>query len=254
MAQRFSSGTVRLGAVGCGTLLLYFLGTGIDGVGMTGTPLERLCAHRGVALPGDGQVLALAPLLQMRPADLLTIAGGEVPAESVPAVPDARDVIESLLRNALHRADLRARRDRARELGATHGTAGPAGLPALATVTFGNVFSRLMQIRNLSVKAMAYATGSAMSTVAKARGGGVPIPERLELMAALLCLRADDVEAMAARETDAPAPGDWVRDRVPELWAAGELVLALAPLRLEEIRAVLGGTDYEPRRPNSSAR
>ncbi|MDG6107370.1 hypothetical protein Daura_50100 [Dactylosporangium aurantiacum] len=202
---------------------------------MTDTPLARLCAHRGVALPGDGQLLALAPVLRMRPADLLAIAGGSVPAEFVPADPDAKDVVESLLRNQLHRADLTAVRDHALALPAA---GGPDDLPPLEPVTFGGVFSRLMQLRNLTVKGMAYATGSAMSTVAKARGGGVLSRERYELMAALLCLRADDVEAMVARETPGPPPGDWVRDQIPGLRAVGALLLALAPLRAEQIRAV----------------
>lgn len=206
---------------------------------MFGTPLERLCAHRGVAPPADGELLALAPVLQMRPADLLTIAGGAVPAEFTPADPAAKDVVESLLGNSLHRADLAAVRDYARCLAAGNATGGPADLPALEVVTFGAVFGRLMQMRNLTVKGMAYATGSAMSTVAKARGGGVLSPERYELMAALLCLRADDVEAMVARETPGPPPGEWVRERVPGLRAVGELILALAPLRVEQIGMVL---------------
>ena len=83
----------------------------------------------------------------------------------------------------------------------------PAPRPACQRwrlVTFGAVFSRLMLIRNLTRWAMAYATGSALSTVARAMGGGVPGPERLTLMSATLCLRADDVEAMAARGTEVP--------------------------------------------------
>jgi hypothetical protein len=187
-------------------------------------------------VPAAGELLDLAPALEMRPADLLTIAGGEVPAEFLPADPNAAGLIESLLGNRLSIAAAAASRDYARSMPSSSAS---AGLPALEAVTFGAVFSRLMLIRNLTRWGMAYATGSALSTVARAMGGHALGPERLALMSATLCLRADDVEAMTARETEAPPPAAWVRDHVPSMWAVGELILAFVPLHLDQIKAVL---------------
>ncbi|MEV4508013.1 hypothetical protein AB0K00_03525 [Dactylosporangium sp. NPDC049525] len=206
---------------------------------MTDTPLERLCAHRGVAVPAPGHLLDLAAELELRPADLLTIAGGAVPAEYLPADPEAAVLIESLPERRLKVARAEAARDHARSLAKPPVASGSPGLPTLEVVTFGAVFSRLMQIRNITRWGMAYATSSAISTVAKVMGGGVPGPERVALMAATLCLRSDDVEAMAARGTQASPPDAWVHDHLPQLWAVGELILALVPLQCDQIKAVL---------------
>ncbi|WP_327007424.1 hypothetical protein OHA72_09250 [Dactylosporangium sp. NBC_01737] len=206
---------------------------------MTETPLDRLCAHRGVAVPAAGHLLDLAAELDLRPADLLTIAGGAVPAEYLPADPGAAPLIESLPLLRLKVAAAEAARGHARSLAGPPTAGGSPGLPALEAVTFGAVFSRLMQIRNITRWGMAYATSSALSTVARTMRGGVPGPERVALMAATLCLRPDDVEAMAARGTEAPPPEAWVHDHLPQLWAVGELILALVPLQRDQINAVL---------------
>ncbi|GAA2587763.1 hypothetical protein GCM10010399_17210 [Dactylosporangium fulvum] len=211
---------------------------------MTATPLERLCAHRGVAVPAHGQLLDLAPILDLRPADVLAIAGAEIPAEYMPAEPDVTGLVESLIKYGLQISEAEAVRDYARSLPRTEITGGPASLAELETVTFGAVFRRLLLVRNLSRRAVAYATWSAESTVAMAMGNGrVPMPERLELMAATLCVRADDLEAMAARTTEGPPPRPSVQDRVPRLRAVGELVLAVAPLKIDQINAVVRFAD-----------
>ncbi|UWP82534.1 hypothetical protein [Dactylosporangium fulvum] len=201
--------------------------------------MERLCAHRGVAVPAPGQVLDLAPVLDMRPADLLAIAGGGIPAEFMPAAPNAAQVIDSMVRSdGPLIAEAEALRDYARSLPRPDNSGGLAGLPPLESVTSGAVFTRLLKVRNLSREGMACVTGSALSTVGKAMRIGELIPQRLELMAATLCLRADDFDAIMVRTPNAPPANDWVRDWVPRLWAFGEVLLALAPLPLEQIKAV----------------
>ncbi|WP_238012508.1 hypothetical protein KZZ52_58720 [Dactylosporangium sp. AC04546] len=205
---------------------------------MAGTPLERLCAHRGVPVPAADQVLDLAPVLDMRPADLLAIAGGEIPARFMPAAPEATDLIDSMLGvDGPPIAETVALRDFARSLPRSD-AGGPAGLPPLEPVTSGTAFTRLLAVRNISRRGMAYMTGSSFSTVAKAMGGGQLIAQRLDLMAAVLCLPPDDFDAMMVRAPDSPPADDWVQERVPPLWVLGELLLALAPLTLEQIQAV----------------
>ncbi|MET7394491.1 hypothetical protein ABZS66_13465 [Dactylosporangium sp. NPDC005572] len=184
-------------------------------------------------------MLDLVPVLDMRPADLLAIAGGEIPAEIMPAAPDAVDIIDSMVwRDDPSIVEAEALRNHALSLPRPDHPSGVTGLPALESVTSGAVFTRLLAVRNLSRNGMAYTTGSSISTVAKAMGIGMLIPQRLELMAATLCLRPDDFDAIMVRTPNAPPADDWVRNRVPGLWAFGELLLALAPLSLDQIKAV----------------
>ncbi|MGI5174761.1 hypothetical protein ACQEVZ_00310 [Dactylosporangium sp. CA-152071] len=197
-------------------------------------------------------MLSLAPVLQMRPVDLLAIAGGAVPAEFVPADPGTAATVESLLWNRLDIATAEAMRDHARSLPRLSGPTAPVELPALPALTFGAVFTRLMELRSLTRKSMAYGTSSAQSTIARAMGGGVLGQRALELLSALLCLRSDDVEAMAGWTVEGPPAHPWVRDEVPILWATGELLLALAPLQREQVKAVLGA-HYAPRHPHGTA-
>ncbi|MEV0134709.1 hypothetical protein AB0H83_40395 [Dactylosporangium sp. NPDC050688] len=74
-------------------------------------------------------------------------------------------------------------------------------------MTFGAAFRRLMRVRNLTRKAMAYATFLAQRTVnITMTDCRLPEPKYLLRMAATLCLRADDIEAMAGRTTEVPFP------------------------------------------------
>jgi hypothetical protein len=70
----------------------------------------------------------------------------------------------------------------------------------------------------------------------------MPSTSPLLRMAAVLCLRADDLEAMARRPADRPpidAPDmEYALAEVPRLWVLGELIWALAPLRPDQIDAV----------------
>ncbi|MFC4042133.1 helix-turn-helix domain-containing protein [Dactylosporangium siamense] len=191
-------------------------------------------------VPPAGRLLDLAPVLEIRAVDLLAIAGGEIPAEFMPTVPDLDRPIESLIRYGLRTSEAAAARDFARSLPRTSIRGGPTGLPTLETVTFGAVFRRLLKVRNLSHEGMACATGSSISTVAMAMGNGrLPSPERLELLAAILCIRPDDLEAMAARPAEGPPPSASARKTVPWLWTIGELILAVAPLEVEQFNAVV---------------
>jgi hypothetical protein len=211
-------------------------------VDVTATPLELLCMHRGVMMPSDGQLLDLASVLDMRPADLLAIAGGEIPVGFMPAAADAGDQIATIASYSFG-TDPRVL-EYARSLPVTPRPTSTVGLPALETVTFGGAFRRLMKIRNLTRKGMAYATWLAQSTVNITMADyRLPMPDSLRRMAATLCLRADDFEAMAARSIDEPPPPlprpESSANDLPRLWAQGELILALTPLHAEQIDAVI---------------
>ncbi|GGM11877.1 hypothetical protein ACFFX1_25995 [Dactylosporangium sucinum] len=202
---------------------------------MTSSSLERLCARHGIGVPAD--VLELVPVLGMRPADVLAVAGAAIPGELMPAAPEGVRLVERLLRNGVSVDEARAKRDRADALPRAARTAG--GLPALEVVTAGDVFTRLLAVRNLSRNAMAYVTGSAITTVNKAMRIGELIPQRMELMAAVLCLPGGDFDAIMVRTPRAGPADEWVYEWVPGLRAVGELVLALAPLNEEQLREVL---------------
>lgn len=209
---------------------------------MTSGPLARLCARRGVDERTD--LLDLAPVLNLRPADLLAIAGGDIPARYLPVAPTASRQIERVCGGGLEPAASVAMRQYADSL--PRPPAGPAavGRPAGPTATFGVVFQRLMLVRNLTRKALAMATVSAQSTInIVMTDHRLPSRPRLLLIASALCLTGDDVEAMAARPVDHPpadaAELEFALAQVPRLWALGELVWALAPLTADQINDVI---------------
>ena len=209
---------------------------------VTVTPLERLCAHRGVAVPAEGPLLDLVPVLDIRPADLLAISGCEIPAELLPACPDGISQVMTVADYAWGSDPVVL--EYARSLPIPPRTIGTTGLPALEAVTFGDAFRRLMQVRNLKRRAMAHATFLSESTVnIVITDYRMPEPRYLRRMAAMLCLRSDDFLAMAA-STPAPHPSGSPRQNDPpgdfaSLWTRGELILALAPLHAEQIDAVV---------------
>ena len=211
---------------------------------MTGTPLQRLCAHRGVDMPRNGKVLDLAPVLGRRTADLLAIAGGEIPSAHMPVAPRAHHLIKTICIDVLSASKAEAMTAYARALPPAARPEGLNGLPAPNAVTFGAVLRRLMLLRNLDTRGMAHATEASYVTV-----GVVASDSRLsgraqvQLLAAMLCLDADDLEAMTGRSANAPRwdqlPMRQALGMIPRLQAIGELILTLTLLQVEQIRSVV---------------
>ncbi|MDG6101239.1 helix-turn-helix transcriptional regulator [Dactylosporangium aurantiacum] len=181
-------------------------------------------------------------MLDIRPADLLAIAGCEIPTELLPANPDGISQVMTVADYAWGSDPVVL--DYARSLPIPPRTTGTTGLPAMEAMTFGDAFRRLMQVRNLRRRAMAHATFLSEPTVGVVINDyRMPEPRYLRRMAAMLCLRSDDFLAMAA-SMPAPHPlGSPGQNDPPSdfasLWTRGELILALAPLHAEQIDAVI---------------
>ena len=173
---------------------------------MTGTPLQRLCAHRGVTAPENGRLLDLAPVLGPDPG----------------AQRQVREAIYGTAMAGIHRREVDQILGYARSLPTTNVAADQAGVPALETVTFGAVFGRLMRVRNLDVKGLAYATGSSFATVKGTIGDRlVPGAAHLQVIASALCLRGDDLEAMTGRPGEKPPADSIVARSYPSVWVVG---------------------------------
>ena len=125
----------------------------------------------------------------MRTADLLAVAGSELPAEYLPADPAASRQIERVCGANFGFAASTAMRQYADSLPRIPAATGGVGLPALTNVTFGAAFKRLIVVRNLTRRALAHATISAQSTInVLMTDHRLPSAPRLLLIAAALCL------------------------------------------------------------------
>jgi hypothetical protein len=110
-----------------------------------GTTLERLCAHRGAAVPEPttAALVELAAALDLRPADVLAVGGGEIPGAYLPVKGDVR-AARARVRTATHdMADERLAQVRRFVRTLAGGTDRPA-MPTQDPVTVGGVFRRLM--------------------------------------------------------------------------------------------------------------
>ncbi|MFF5228363.1 hypothetical protein [Dactylosporangium sp. NPDC000521] len=217
---------------------------------MDGTPMERLCAHRGVAVPAltTAAVAELAPVLGMHPADLLAVGCVEIPGGYLP-VDGGADAQRELgrIRRATWDADgaeLDALGRFAREVDGGRPRPDRPSMPAADRGTVGEVIRRLMRVRNTPRAWVAREAQLAESTIGRLMRDGIDgnpaaaVATRFMLRVAdafglphgdflAIAGRADEVTA-AMREQD--------RTRPPSPLAA--LLRDLAPLSLDDLRRV----------------
>lgn len=193
--------------------------------------LERLAAHRGVAVAGQER----ADELGWRVADLLAISGSAIPAEHMPADPTAKLHVRRVLTGAcrLTADEIAPVRRYARSLPALPHPRRQAVQP-VAPVTFGVALQRLMVVRNLDIETVCRVIGWPMVLLGRlVRGEFPPKPVWLLYLGDVLDLRPDDLAAIAA----VPAPsGD---EPTPDYRShVGGLVLDLLPLSAKAIEQV----------------
>ncbi|MEV4131832.1 hypothetical protein AB0J72_06655 [Dactylosporangium sp. NPDC049742] len=213
---------------------------------MDGTPLERLCAHRGVAMPAltTAALVDLAPALGMHPADLLAVGCVEIPGGYLP-VTDGADARRDLEKIRCARWDVLDGLGRfARGLGSGRQRPDRPSMPAADRGTVGAAVCRLMRVRNTTVAWVAREAALAQSTIGRLTRDGIDgnpaaavATEFILRVADALGLphgdflaivgRADEITA-AMREDD--------RARPPNPLVA--LLRDLAPLSLDELRQV----------------
>jgi hypothetical protein len=218
---------------------------------MGGTPLERLCAHHGVPAPAVtvAALVDLAPALDLHPADLLAVGGGEIPGAYLPGTP-ASTADLARIRSAAQSADeetLAALQAFVRSLPTAPDRAGTPPWPALDPVTVGQVFGRLMRVRNVSMRWVAEDAWLAVATVNRLANDGIdgrPAADIIETrfilrIADALGLRHGDFLAVVGR-ADQVTPAMREEDRTRPSNRLVQLLRDLAPLSLEQLRQVAG--------------
>jgi hypothetical protein len=171
------------------------------------TFLRLLAAHRGVPVPEDPATLA--PVLGIRAADLLVMAGRGVPAALMPADADAKGVVAEVLWHApgLTAADFDDMRAYARALPRVPDPVGRRPAPPPSDGSFGALFQRLMDIRNLNVPGLARLMYAPQSRIRRLVGNQFQLGQRwVPTFAAALDLRPDDLGALAGSPLSADAP------------------------------------------------
>jgi hypothetical protein len=162
------------------------------------TFLCRLAAHRGAPVPEDPA--ELAPVLGMRAADLLAMAGRGVAAALMPADADAKEVVAEVAwyAPALTAADFDDMRAYARGLPRFANPTRRRPAPPPSDGSFGALFQRLMDIRNLNVPGLARLMYAPESYVVRlVRNQLQPKPRLVLRLAAALDLRPDDLAVLA---------------------------------------------------------
>ncbi|GAB3827884.1 hypothetical protein ACFPIJ_08235 [Dactylosporangium cerinum] len=217
---------------------------------MDATPLERLCAHHGVPAPAvsPAALVGLAPVLDLHPADLLAVGGGEIPGAYLPATTADATTELARIRSATWDAGeetLAALRAFVRSVPAAPDRTGTPPWPALDPVTVGGVVGRLMHVRNLSRRWVAEDSWLAATTVSRLTNDGIdgrPAADIIETrfilrVADALNLRHGDFLAIVGRVDEiTPALREEDRTRPPN--QRGRLMQDLAPLPPDQLRQV----------------
>ncbi|GAA0921170.1 helix-turn-helix transcriptional regulator [Virgisporangium aurantiacum] len=210
---------------------------------MDGLLLQRLAAHRGVAVPVEEHLPAAAEELGWRLTDLLAISGSAIPAELMPADPTAKRQIRNLLEKpgTLTADELASVRAYARSLPAAPEPRGQT-VPPVDPITFGTALWRLMLVRNLNIETVCRVIGWPMVLLSRlVQGQFPPKPEWLRYLGDVLDLRPDDLAAIAG------VPASSGEDAAPlHRTPVGGLVLDLIPLSAEAIDQL--AYRYQPRR------
>jgi hypothetical protein len=201
--------------------------------------LHRLATNRSVSVPADPT--ELAPVLGIRAADLLAMAGWGVPAALMPADADAKPVVAEVAWHApaLSAVDFDDMRAYARALPRVSEPASQRPAPPPHDGSFGALFHRLMEIRNLNVQGLARLMYAPESLIVRlVRNEYQPSPSQILLFAAALDLRPDDLATLAGSAPPQPADASFPNDYelVVDL---GLLAWELTPLTQLQIRKVL---------------
>jgi hypothetical protein len=206
---------------------------------MDGVLLRRFVEYRGIAMPELERLRDLAPVIGLRAADLLAIAGLRVPAELMPADPTGKAQVRSVVRHTgrLDAREIQTVCEFARTLPAWPDPR-PEAAPPQASATFGELLAQLMRVRNLDVGTVARAAWFAESLVTRLiLGLHAPKPEWLVCIGDVFGVNADDLTALAGLPT--PTADDYVNaEKVGYRSRIGDLICALTPLSAPAIASV----------------